>query len=588
MTTRRQTFSALFHMVLVGLTAAALAAATASATAQTVTTPGGTFPAATFHGAAGAGITTFKGIRFAAAPTGALRFAPPTAPAAVAGAIDATTFGSSCPQSASPFGTASTNEDCLFLNVFVPGSVSSWNNLPVMVFFHGGAFVFGEGSDYDPTQMAIQGNVIVVTINYRLGILGYLADAALSAESASGVSGNYGLEDQQFALRWVQQNISAFGGDPRNVTIFGESAGGFSVCASIVSPKATGLFQGAITESGPCATPLPSLKGAEAQGAAIVGALGCNDLSSAATVACLRNLPVSSILTEQNNVTAAASLASLAAFFPNVDGDVIPQQPATALIFGQFNHVPVIEGTNGNEGALFVALGFDLNPRVGPLTAAGYPVAILGIADALVQVEAAQISGSTSATLNATQQQQAQQIANEILQRYPLGNFGNNPGKALSAVLTDSLFSCSKNTTDGIFALSVPVFGYEFNDANAPMIFLPPVSFPYGATHTDELQFLFTIAGQPSRLSSSEQTLATTMKAYWTNFARNGNPNSFGEPGWPSFNFLADDDQSLVAPTPRTENNLSAAHNCNFWTGVLIQTTLEAIANQLRANGLAP
>jgi para-nitrobenzyl esterase len=587
MTTRARSFSvfALTAVILVSL----FVGGTGSAVAQTITTPGGVFPAATYQGVAGSGITSFLGIRYAAAPVGALRFAPPTPPAAVSGAISATAFGSSCPQPASPFGTASTNEDCLFLNVYVPGaSVSSRNRMPVMVFYHGGAFIEGEGSEYDPTQMAIQGNAIVVTTNYRLGILGYMADAALSAESGNGVSGNYGLEDQQFALQWVNQNIPAFGGDPNNVTIFGESAGGFSVCANIVSPLASGLFQRAITESGPCATPLPTLAGAEAQGATIVSALACNDSTNAATVACLRSLSVNSILAEEDSITAAANLASLAAFFPNVDGVVIPQEPVLALALGEYNHVPIIEGTNHNEGALFVAIGFDFNPARGPLTTAEYPAAILSLADALVSETAGLISGSDSSSLSSTQQQEAQGIANEIVNQYPLGNFDNNPGTALSAVLTDSLFSCTKNVSDEVFSLSVPTFGYELNDASAPMLFLPPVSFPYGATHTDELQFLFAIGGLSSELSSSEQTLAKTMKGYWTNFARNSNPNSFGSPAWLLFSIAVPNDQSLVAPTPTIEDDFATEHHCNFWTGVLLQTVLESAASQLQADGITP
>ena len=192
----------------------------ALAAAPSVTTPKGIFPTQTYAGVAKSGITDFLGIRFAAPPVGNLRFAPPAPPPAVAGTISATDFGSPCPQSASPFGSESTNEDCLFLNVYVPGSgVSSRNNLPVMVFFYGGAFVDGEGSIYDPSNMAVQGDVIVVTINYRLGILGYMASSALSAQSANQVSGNYGFEDQLFALQWVRQNIGAFGGNAHDVTI---------------------------------------------------------------------------------------------------------------------------------------------------------------------------------------------------------------------------------------------------------------------------------------------------------------------------------------------------------------------------------
>jgi len=368
---------------------------TGSAAAQTVTTPGGTFPAETFQGVAGTSINTFLGIRFAAPPTGALRFALPTPPAKQSGTVSATSFGSACPQPASPFGTAATDEDCLFLNVYVPTGSKS-KNLPVMLFYYGGAFVDGAGSIYDPTNLAIQGNTIVVTMNYRLGILGYMADAALSAQAANGVSGNYGLGDQQFALKWVHQNIAAFGGNPNKVTIFGESAGAFSVCANIVSPVVKGLFSGAISESGPCAEPLPTLASAETQGATIVAALGCNDSSNAATVACLRGLSVSSILAEQGNITNAASLASLAAFFPNVDGVLIPQQPATALILGEYNHVPVIEGTNHDEGRLFVALGFDLNPAIGTITTADYQPAIEAIVQELIVEEAAELGTSSS------------------------------------------------------------------------------------------------------------------------------------------------------------------------------------------------
>ena len=262
--------------------------------------------------------------------------------------------------------------------------MSAGNNLPVMVFFYGGAFVDGEGSIYDPSSMAVQGNVIVVTINYRLGILGYMASSALSAQSANQVSGNYGFEDQLFALQWVRQNIGAFGGNPNDVTIFGESAGGFSVCEAIVSPKGAQLFQRAITESGPCGEPLPTLAGAQASGDAIVSALGCAESSDAASVACLRSLPAAAILAEQNTITSASNLTSLVAFFPNVDGALIPQQPIASLALGEYNHVPIIEGTNHDEGRLFVALGFDLNPQVGTITAADYPIAIRAVASALV------------------------------------------------------------------------------------------------------------------------------------------------------------------------------------------------------------
>jgi para-nitrobenzyl esterase len=568
--------------------AAMLGALQAGAATPTVTTPKGTFPAQTYAGVAATGITDFLGIRFASPPVGALRFAPPVAPAAVSGTVNATSFGSPCPQNASPFGTASTNEDCLFLNVYVPGgSVSAKNNLPVMVFFYGGAFVDGQGSLYDPTNMAVQGNTIVVTINYRLGILGYMASAALSAESANGVSGNYGFEDQLLALEWVKQNIGAFGGNSNDVTIFGESAGGFSVCAAIVSPKGAGLFERAITESGPCAVPLPTLAGAQASGATIVSALSCGDSTNAETVACLRNASVDAILAEQSNITSAASLLSLAAFFPNVDGLFIPQQPILSVALGKYNHVPVIEGTNHDEGRLFVALGFDLNPAVGTITAAEYPTAIQGIAAALVTEESGILptTSTTASTSSGNNANEVNMLSREILAEYPLSSYAG-PGEALGAVLTDGIFSCTANIANELFSLSVPTFAYEFNDENVPTTLLPPVSFPYGATHTDELQFLFTLGGAPSALSSSEQSLAATMKSYWITFAKGGSPSSLQTPAWGPFVLATGNVQSLNTPKPAVEFNYATEHHCNFWLGILTQTILENVATELTADGI--
>jgi len=373
------------------------------------------------------------------------------------------------------------------------------------------------------------------------------------------------------------------------VTIFGELAGAFSVCAAIVSPKATGLFQRAISESGPCAEPLPELAGAESSNQAIVSGLGCAESSDTATAACLRAAPLTSILAEQSSITNAASLASLAAFFPVVDGDFIPQEPILSIALGAYNHVPIIEGTNANEGRLFVALAFDLNPAVGKITTAEYPTAIQAIAAALVTEESGLLAttGNMSATMSSSSNSmEITQISNEILHEYPLSNFGNSPGEALGAVLTDGLFACTANISNELFSLSVPTFAYELNDNNAPTPELPPVSFPYGATHTDELQFLFSLQGDSSALSSQEQTLARTMKSYWTNFAHNGNPNSFGTANWPLFSLITDDTNSLNTPSPSIEFNYATKHNCNFWIGILEQTILESIVSELTSNGI--
>jgi para-nitrobenzyl esterase len=555
--------------------AAALSMAATPATAQTVTTPGGIFPSETYQGLTADGVAEFLGIRYAAAPTGDLRFAAPTPPAAVSGTIDAEEFGSSCPQNASPFGTASSDEDCLFLNIFVPHApVSAKSHFPVMLFIHGGAFVDGEGSDYLGAELATQGDVIVVTINYRLGILGFLADAALDAESSTGSSGNYGISDQQFALKWVAQNISAFGGNPENVTIFGESAGAFSVCTNLVSPGAAGLFGRAIMESGPCATALPPKAVAETGGAEIAAGLGCTG-SNSAIVACLRAQPVANILAVENAITSQGTLASLTSFFPDVDGVIIPQEPLDALALGEFNHVPVIIGTNHDEGRLFIALAYDLNPLAGPLTAAEYPAAVESIAAAAVAEGEELGGGSGNPGL-------VEQITTEIENEYPLSNYPS-PDLALAAIFTDSAFSCPADSTRDLTSLQVPTFGYEFNDENAPMDFLPPVTFPYGATHTDELQFLFPF---PATLTSKEQRLAATMKDYWANFAANGYPSKFGHPLWPPFSILLGDDQSLVPPTPTTEFNFFNSHKCAFWLEVLLQTAVEGVPDKFRTLGI--
>jgi para-nitrobenzyl esterase len=446
---------------------------------------------------------------------------------------------------ATPFGTASTNENCLFLNVYTPNPVRT--NLPVMVWIHGGAFVAGEGSDFDPSASLVQQGTIVVTINYRLGAFGFLALQSLSAEDRNGSSGNYGLLDQQFALQWVQDNIRAFGGNPNNVTIFGESAGGFSVCANLVSPDAKGLFQQAITESGPCTFPLPTLASVQQTDQSIAANLGCAQTVAAQQTACLRALSTQQILAAQpTGFNIGGNAASILPFSPNVDGSVIPQAPATALVLGQFNHVPVMEGTNQNEGSLFIALGFDLTAN-GPLTAAQYPTAV------------EQLVGS--------------QVDQQVLNEYPLRDF-SSPDEALSAIFTDAGFSCQARAADQILAAQVPTFAYEFNDTNAPMLFLPPVSFPYGATHTDEMQYLFQIGGLPSRLNANQTKLSAQMISYWAQFAQNGNPNSLATVHWADYNAVTDNFQSLVPPTPQVELNFSNKHNCAFWTGIAIEGLL--------------
>src|SRR5689334_11757207 len=243
------------------------------------------------RGTARAGVNSFLGLPYAAPPTGNLRWRPPQPAAGWSGVRDATTFGPSCPQAPSPFAPPGQfSEDCLYLNVYTPAARSSFGGRPVLVWIHGGGLEQDGARDYDPTKLAADG-IVVVTINYRLGALGFLAHPALAAQPG-GPSGNYGLMDQQAALRWVQRNIAQFGGNPYNVTIAGQSAGGVSVLAQLVSPGARGLFQRAIVQSGAFALTQVPLANAEGFGESFATQAGCPDQSAA----CLRSLPVSTLL----------------------------------------------------------------------------------------------------------------------------------------------------------------------------------------------------------------------------------------------------------------------------------------------------
>jgi len=468
------------------------------------------------------GLRAFRGIPYAAPPVGALRWRPPQAHAAWKGVRDATTFGSACPQSFGPFGVPSTNEDCLFLNVFTPPGANPSSRLPVMFWIHGGALITGESTDYDPAALVKRG-VVVVTINYRLGLLGFLAHPALSAESATHDSGDYGLMDQQFALGWVKRNIARFGGNPANVTIFGESAGGLSVRSQLVSPGANGLFQHAIVESGAYAETVPTLAQAEDTGKTLAAAMGCSDQ----TAACLRALPVATLLSHE---TAISQL-------PNISS-VLPQQYATAFATGAFNRVPVLAGSNHDEWMLFVDL---LNSQLGnPVTPENY-----------------------QAQVAATLQLPSPALAAPIVALYPLSGYPT-PYNALGAVGTDSIFACNARADVQRLSLYVPTYQYEFNDPSPPMIFqLNPVPYSLGAYHASEIQYLFPSGA--SQLDASQQVLAAAMEGYWTNFAKTGNPNGTGLPAWPAYTAAADQAQSLVEPAPAPETTFAAEHKCAVW-----------------------
>ena len=479
------------------------------------------------RGTAGSGFRSFLGIPFAAPPVGSLRFRAPQPAASWSGVRDATQFGSPCPQAAgvfAPNGQGSTNEDCLFLNVFTPSHAGFAR--PVLFWIHGGGFVAGSASQYDASVLAAKSGAVVVTINYRLGPIGFLALPGLSAETRDGSAGNYGLEDQQAALRWVRENVARFGGNPFDVTIFGESAGGLSVCDQLISPRVAHLFQRAITESGPCAAPQATLPQAEAQSQAAAARAGCAD--PATQVACVRALPV------------AALLASGGTSGPNVDGAVLPEQVPAAITGGRFNRVPVMEGTNHDEDRLFVALQFDLAGR--PVTAAQYPALVQGLAGA---------------------------NAPAVLARYPLSAFAN-PSEAWAAVVTDARFACGALLADSLLAAHVPTFAYEFNDRSAPEFIVTDPVMPLGAFHASEIPFVFqpnaTIT--PTFFTPAELALSDQMIRYWATFAAFGTPNRPGSPLWRRFTTAGGRFQSLAPAATTSIDTFATDHNCAFWASL--------------------
>jgi para-nitrobenzyl esterase len=399
-----------------------------------------------------------------------------------------------------------------------------------MVWIHGGALVTGESDDYDPAALVNDG-VTVVTVNYRLGALGFLADSALA--DPAGAAGNYGLMDQQAALRWVQANIGRFGGDPRDVTLFGESAGGLSTLSQLVSPGARGLFQRAIVESGSYDLTQAPLAGAEAAGAAFAAKVGCGARPGAtATAACLRAVPVAAVLAAQ----------SAGGYTPDLDGRVLTQSIGAALQDGQFNRVPVVMGTNHDEWRLFV--GLSRLEGGAAVTAAGYLAQIQGT-----------VGGSAV-------------LAAQVAARYPLASYPS-PAAAVGAVGTDAIFACPSLRAVSLLSKFTPTYAYEFNDENAPERFLPAAGFAYGASHASEIQYLFGISAPiPGVLTPAQRRLAAQMKGYWASQARRGAPAPAGQPAWPRFSAATQPVLSLNTPAPAVETNFSAVHNCAFWAAI--------------------
>ena len=459
----------------------------------------------TVVGSLGDKTRSFLGIPYAAPPLGPLRFAPPAAHARWSQPLVAKKLQPTCPQGISPFtSNLDQSEDCLTLNVWTPRPAPK--NAPVMVFIHGGAFVVGAGGDliYQGTALASHG-VVVVTLNYRLGALGYLG-------------GNWGIQDQRAALQWVQRNIAAFGGDPANVTLFGESAGGISVLVHMVSPPSAGLFHRAIVESGPLFTaPNHSMywqtqAQAAAHGATFMQNLGCSDLD------CMRNQPIDPLI--QGQGTMGLNLRGFAMtppWWPFIDGTDVPAAPPSLLQSGNLMKVPVIIGTNRDEGTLFEKV---LTPVV---TDADYTAEMM-----------APFAAQTQA----------------VLGRYPSSSFPT-PGDAAAAVYGDNVFTCdTRRIARALAAAGVPVWRYHFE--HLPEM---PLFGGVGVHHAAELAFVF----ENRFMAAAELPLAEQIETWWTNFAKTGDPGS----DWPSYDATTDR-HLVIDTTPHVAEGVST-ELCDFW-----------------------
>jgi para-nitrobenzyl esterase len=466
-------------------------------------------------GVASDGSTAYRGLPYAASPSGQLRWRPPAPPAPWGGVRAAGSFGAICPQLDAD-GKAAGAEDCLTLNVWTP-TVPPATPLPVLFFIHGGGNVQGAGSFgyYDGRVFAEKERAVVVTVNYRLSAFGWLAQPFLSAETRRGVSGNYGTVDQLAALRWVRRNITAFGGDPSRVTIFGESAGGVNVCALVASPLAKGLFAGAVVESGGCRQrPLADFV---AFGETIAGKAGCG--AAADSAACLRALPFETILLAvPPAVSVATSTGQL--WGPAVDGFVLRNSPDLVMERGEHNRVPFVVGANADE----------TGQAVPPI--------------------------STEAEYRALVTAQLGLLAPLVLARYPASAFPS-PRKAYVAVTSDSRFICpSRQYARAAARGGSPAFRYFFSY---------PANRFFGAVHGTEIPFVFgsfdAIGGFTP--NATEEALSESMNAAWARFAATGDPNGAGLPAWPPYDAAKDSTLVWDAPAEGVDGIRTSA--CDFW-----------------------
>ncbi len=487
-----------FTTVLIALAFAALFGAPALAAPDIQISQGA------LSGADEDGTAVYKGIPFAAPPTGENRWRNPQAAPHWDGVRKADAFGPVCPQAkvSRAFGSdpLAESEDCLTANVWTP---DAHGKAPVMVWIYGGAFRTGGSAApiYDGTDLAKHG-VVVVTFNYRLGWLGFLGHPALAAEAAGAPSGNYGLMDQIAALKWVQANIAAFGGDPSNVTIFGESAGGMSVNDLMASPLARGLFHKAISESGLGLNQMATRSEAEASGEALAKRFHAEG-DNAAVLAKLRSLTVAQLLGDQKDLSEARGTS------PFVDGQVLPEEPAALFAKGQIARAAYIAGSNSNEATLIKAIGTTRESMFAAF-------------------------GDKLAAARAVYEKDGKLSDDDFFHE----------------IFGDALFASAAHALAGFNAKAgEPAYVYNFRYVATRLR-----SFTDGVGHGGEIPYIFGVRGMKAgggmmaRLADAvtpdDLAVVAMMQDYWTNFAKTGDPNGGTLPAWPKFSLAAP--QTLV------------------------------------------
>ncbi len=479
------------------------------------------------RGSVAADHVTYSAIPYAAPPVGSRRWRDPAGPQRWHGVRNATTPSPLCPQRGGPDGEVAGQEDCLFLDVTVPRGAGRGDRLPVLVWLHGGGLDSGGAQRFDGSRLAVQGNLVVVTINYRLGALGFLSTPELGRDA-----GNYGLMDQAAALRWVHRNIGRFGGDRHEVTLAGQSGGARSICAQLAAPHSRGLFDRAIIQSGACDNDVPTRREGHAFGERAIAGLGCT--TSADVAACLRRQPVSALVgTLQGVGFDLTGRVEDRPWNPVAGTRTLPVQPRVALRTGSAARVPLLVGANRDE------MRGPVSGRVPNLSAQEY------------QAMVAETFGDDAAA---------------VLERYPAAGY-ERPALALAAVLTDwggQIGACPVLRDARAAARHQPVYAYEFAEDGGE----GPGGFPMGSYHGLELPYLWTLNGYSPYppLTPAQNQLSATMIEYWSAFARTGDPNGRHRPRWSEFG--ADGtvlalSTGGIAPTRFAEN-----HHCGLWAGI--------------------